>query len=131
MPQNKNIVLSALKCKCPQCRKGKLFLKPFYDLSSFSKMPENCPVCGFKYEIEPGFYWGAMYFSYGFSVAMTLILAFLTYEFLNNPAVWVYLIISTPTIILLSPVSLRYSRVLMIYFFGGAKYSPNTIRKQP
>lgn len=27
-------------------------------------MPQNCPVCGQKYFLEPGFYFGAMFISY-------------------------------------------------------------------
>lgn len=30
-------------------------------------MHEDCPSCGQKYEIEPGFYWGAMYIGYALS----------------------------------------------------------------
>jgi hypothetical protein len=27
-------------------------------------MPKNCPVCGQRFEPEPGFYYGAMFLSY-------------------------------------------------------------------
>ena len=33
-------------------------------------MHEKCPVCGLKYEREPGYFLGAMYFSYLFSLPL-------------------------------------------------------------
>ena len=65
--------------KCPRCRKGDLFKKPF-QISDPLNMPENCNVCGQAYEPEPGFYQGAMYVSYiltaWFYMIPGLILAF-------------------------------------------------------
>ncbi len=49
--------------KCPKCRKGDIFTKPF----SFSKplsMPHSCSHCGQLMEPEPGYYYGAMFLSY-------------------------------------------------------------------
>jgi uncharacterized protein (DUF983 family) len=58
-----NITASVLKKKCPKCRQGDLFVKPFA-LSQFLAMPKECSVCGQKFEPEPGFYYGAMFMSY-------------------------------------------------------------------
>jgi hypothetical protein len=32
-------------------------------------MHDNCSHCGLKYQIEPSFFYGAMYVSYGLNVA--------------------------------------------------------------
>ncbi len=88
-------------------------------------MPVLCPVCGVAFEPEPGFFWGAMYFSYAFSVGFTMITAFLVYYFLNNPSVLVYMSFIVPVVVLASPWSLRYSRSLMLHFFGGLKFDPD------
>ncbi|MEY4912742.1 MAG: hypothetical protein RL025_569, partial [Bacteroidota bacterium] len=42
-------------------------------------MHQDCPHCGFHFEIEPGFFWGAMYISYAFSVAVSVTFGFLAY----------------------------------------------------
>jgi hypothetical protein len=39
------------------------------------KMNEQCPSCGLKFEREPGYFFGAMYFSYGLGVVMIFCLA--------------------------------------------------------
>jgi hypothetical protein len=33
-------------------------------------MKENCSHCGLRYQIEPSFFYGAMYVSYGLNVAL-------------------------------------------------------------
>jgi len=49
--------------KCPRCRQGDLFVKPF----TFSKplaMNHSCQHCNLLFEPEPGYYYGAMFLSY-------------------------------------------------------------------
>jgi hypothetical protein len=36
------------------------------------KMHEKCSHCGLIYQIEPSFFYGAMYVSYGLNVALVL-----------------------------------------------------------
>jgi len=42
-----------LRQRCPVCGRGKIF-------AGFIKTYEKCPVCGFEFEREPGYYTGAM-----------------------------------------------------------------------
>ena len=42
-----------LRQRCPVCGKGKIF-------RGWIKTYESCPVCGFVYEREPGYYTGAI-----------------------------------------------------------------------
>lgn len=58
-----NIIASIFRKKCPRCRKGDLFVKPF-ELKSPVNMPKNCSNCGLNFEPEPGYYFGAMFISY-------------------------------------------------------------------
>ncbi|WP_045690491.1 DUF983 domain-containing protein [Hymenobacter sp. AT01-02] len=88
-------------------------------------MPEACPVCGQRYEPEPGFYWGAMYITFAFSTGIMLVVGFLVYHLLHDPDTWVYVTWVAVMSILLTPLSLRYSRTLMLYLFGGVHYDPN------
>ena len=51
--------------KCPRCRTGKLFTTPVFSYRKIFDMPDRCPVCNQKFMPEPGFYYGAMFISYG------------------------------------------------------------------
>jgi hypothetical protein len=60
-----------VRMKCPCCHEGDLFTHPNpYNLAHFSDMPKRCPVCNQSYEPEPNFFYGAMYVSYGYAVAL-------------------------------------------------------------
>lgn len=122
--------LAIIQQKCPRCRKGDVFLKPSYH-PKFMEMHTYCQVCNCQYEVEPGFFWGSMYFNYAFSVAIGLILGFSTYYLLNDPAVWIYLTIIITALVILTPLFFRYSRILMLYAFSGIKYDPNKAYFEP
>ena len=95
-------------------------------------MNKACDVCGLEFEIEPGFFWGAMYVSYAISVATAITSAVVLYVLFNDPEAWVYITTIITLIVLMSPLSYRYSRVLMIYFFSPIKFDrskANTIKK--
>jgi hypothetical protein len=56
-------------------------------------MHDNCSHCGLKYQIEPSFFYGAMYVSYGLNVAVGIaafIISFIIFgyslkvAFINN-----------------------------------------------
>ena len=69
-----NSVLSTLKLKCPRCRKGDLFINSNpYVLNQLNKMKKCCSNCDLKFVIEPGFYQGAAYVSYGLQILTSLI----------------------------------------------------------
>jgi uncharacterized protein (DUF983 family) len=110
-----------IKGRCPKCRKGSVFISPPYSLH-FQKMHSACPVCGQDFEIEPGFYYGSMYFSYALTVLLGLFIVIGSYFLLSDPPVWVYLSILLGVLILLSPILFRFSRLLMLHWFGGVRY---------
>jgi len=115
---------AGLALKCPRCHQGNLFTHSAYNLGKFDRMPEKCPVCGFRYEVELGFYWGAMYMSYGISVLIVLIVGVSLYHLANDPPTWVYLTTVASIIVVFTTVLFRYGRVLMLYFFGSVSYDP-------
>ena len=53
-------------------------------------MNETCPHCGVGFEPEPGFYQGAMFVGYAFTVAVIVIVGLLLY-YLGDPSEWVYI----------------------------------------
>ena len=61
---------SILRMKCPRCQEGDFFTSHPYDLKNAGNIHEHCPKCDLKYEMEPGFYQGAMYVSYALGVAL-------------------------------------------------------------
>lgn len=112
-----------LKLRCPRCHAGHLFTHPATDLRHFDEMPRYCPICQQTFEPEPGFYYGAMYVSYGFSVLLVVTVGVLLY-FLGDPPAWVYVTAVTGTMVLLTPLSFRYARAIMLYAFGSTYYDP-------
>ena len=113
---------SIVTCKCPKCRSGKVFKYPVYNLSKFFEAYENCPVCNYKFETETGFYWAAMYISYGFSAGLMLVLGLIAINF-NLPFTYIYFIIF-PLVIIISPFSFRYSRMLLLHLFSRVTFDP-------
>ena len=121
-----------LQGKCPNCRKGRMFTnKSIFPLNHLLDMPERCPVCGQKMELEVGFYYGTGYVSYALSVGFFLIIAVLfalTYGFSwKDNSVFIFLGVSIGILILLQPMLMRFSRVIYLYFF--VKYGKGTIMK--
>lgn len=69
---HKSIITSILFLKCPQCRQGDFLEASPYKFSKMNKLHKNCPKCGLKYSLEPSFYTGSMYVSYGVGVAVAV-----------------------------------------------------------
>jgi uncharacterized protein (DUF983 family) len=109
--------MAIIQAKCPRCQSGKMFK---YDAISkgFMKMFPDCPVCGLHFEIEPGFFWGAMYVSYAITCAIMITLGLAILILGNDPDFWVYIGIIIPAFIIASPFTYRYARVLMIHLFS-------------
>ncbi|WP_353183147.1 DUF983 domain-containing protein [Parapedobacter lycopersici] len=88
-------------------------------------MNDVCPHCGFRFEIEPGYFYAAMYVSYAFSVIETIAAAMIAYQLTRSESPWLYLGVLLSTILLFSPFNYRYSRlVLLHYLTPKIKYDP-------
>lgn len=85
-------------------------------------MYERCPHCGLKYEIEPGYFIGAMYVSYAIQIAIIVALSILTFYLGNDPDGWTYVLVIIPVTILLAPITFRFSRVLWLHYVAGIQY---------
>ncbi len=110
------------KMKCPNCRKGSMYVnKGIFPLKEVLKMPEHCEVCGQKFELEVGFYYGTGFVSYALSVFLLIIL-FVAYWLLfgfsyKDNSVFICLASSIIILGLLQPWLMRISRVLYLYMF--------------
>ncbi len=120
---------SIIKCKCPTCRTGEVFTHPVTSWNDYNKMHEYCPVCGLRYELEIGFFWGAMYVGYAFNVALSVNVGIAVYILGHNPDVWVYMSAIIVGIILTYRLNFRYARILLLHMFAP-KFDKNFIDKK-
>ncbi|HMP99876.1 MAG TPA: DUF983 domain-containing protein [Cyclobacteriaceae bacterium] len=81
-------------------------------------MPKNCSHCNLQFEIEPNFFQGAMYVSYGLQVAI-FIAVYISLRLTISPANWVYIVTTIIATIILLPITLRLSRIMYINLFMG------------
>lgn len=117
MAFKQTLLYSILKAKCPRCHKGDFFeTRHPYNLIKFDKMHQNCPICGEDFERETGFYYGAMYASYGLTVAFG-VGVFLLMCVLMNFTIMTYLITFAILQVVLMPVFYRMSRLMWINIF--------------
>lgn len=79
-------------------------------------MHKNCRVCNEDFERETGFYYGAMYASYGLTVAFGVAVYMLMCVVLNYEAI-TYLIVFAILQVLLMPIFYRASRLMWINLF--------------
>jgi hypothetical protein len=75
-----------------------------------------------RLEPEPGFYQGAMYVSYGFTVAVLVAMSIIFYLFFPERSEWFHIGTFIAIMVVLIPVNYRSSRILYLYLFGGLKY---------
>lgn len=109
---------------CPRCRQGKIFKTPLYAPFGFGEMNELCPHCGLRFEVEPGYFIGAMYVSYAFSGGLALILGFSLFYLFNDPPGWVYAVVVSIGVILIAAINFRLSRVIWLHYVAGIRYDP-------
>jgi len=56
---------AVLKLHCPRCGKESMFINSkLIAFSQIAEMPDECSNCGQDFQIEEGFYYGAMFTSY-------------------------------------------------------------------
>ena len=119
----RSLLKAIVQGRCPRCREGVIFKYPLVQIRKFSEMNATCSSCEASFEPEPGFYFGAMYVSYGFTIALFIsIWALLRFFF--NPPDWVYILSITVSAAVFTPLSFRYSRILFLYWFGGLGRKP-------
>ncbi len=119
---------SILTGACPKCHEEPMYVESNpYKLSSTLKMHERCSHCGTKYKLEPSFFYGAMYVSYGVGTAAAIGVFMITYVMvgLNLRMSFAAIVFA---LILLFPMIMRWSRNIWINLF--IKYNPDKILKK-
>ncbi len=105
---------SVLKLKCPKCGESDLFCnKNVYQYKGFFDMPKECPNCKQDFRVEPGFYYGSMYISYGLTIAIT-VAVFVAMYVLNIFTIKWFLIADILTLLITLPYIFKVSRAFWL-----------------
>lgn len=100
-------ILAIMRLRCPRCYRGKVF-------RSLWKMQDACPECGLTFEREPGFFYGAMYFSYGIGIALAAPVSIVLFlQGFNEITIF---LVALAQLAIVSPLLFRYSRVAWMHF---------------
>jgi uncharacterized protein (DUF983 family) len=118
---------SILTGSCPKCQNESMYSdKNPLHLTKVLKMNDHCSHCGLKYQIEPSFFYGAMYVSYGLNVAVGIAAFIVSFVFFGVTIEESFLTIVIALIVLF-PFVLRLSRNLYINMF--VSYDPKAGHK--
>jgi len=130
-------LLSIFTSRCPRCRRGNMFKhsNPYrkVKLSHIFDMPDSCPECGQKFELENGFWYGTGYVSYALAVAIS-VSTFVAWLVLigvstEDNRVFYWLGFNGVLLVLLQPWMMRLSRVIYLCFF--VSYDENYKKTNP
>jgi uncharacterized protein (DUF983 family) len=95
--------------RCPWCRRGRIF-------RGVLAMNRSCPSCGAEFEKEPGYFVGAMYFSYFLTVPAYALLVLISLRLLGDRSELLAFGVALLVFLPLSPWFFRASRVIWLYF---------------
>lgn len=120
-----NFLWSILSMRCPRCRRGPMFTdnNPYKKLSLkyIFDMPDSCPVCKQKFDLEPGFWYGTGYVSYALAVALSVATFVAWYVIIgvstDDNRIFYWLVFNAIILVVLQPWLMRLSRVIYIRFF--------------
>ena len=106
--------------KCPRCNNGKFWKSnnPYYNL--FLNGGENhshCLNCDLKFEIEPGFFYGAMYISYGLGIGIGSLILIISLAVFQMKNILLLSLIIGISILILAPVNYFLSRLIWLNTF--------------
>lgn len=127
--EDMSLSAAMLKAKCPRCRKGDLFPTSIFSYTKLTVIHGKCPECGASITPEPDFFYGAMYISYGFSVALMVNVFIVMEYFFDKPSMMTYILAVLGANLLLLPLMLRYSKVLYLYGLGRLSYDSDAAKK--
>lgn len=127
--QEVSLSSAMVQAKCPRCRKGNLFNVSVFSFFKLTEINGKCGKCGATITPEPDFFYGAMYISYAFSVALMVTVFVVLNFFFEKAPVSSYVLTVLVGNILLMPLMLRYSKVLYLYGMSKLKYDPKALEE--
>lgn len=112
-----NKLYGILSGHCPKCHAESMYInKNAYRISETLKMHERCSNCSTKYKIEPSFFYGSMYVSYGVGIAFA-VASFMITNLMLETSLIVSFIGIVLTMLIFLPIILRLSRNIWINMF--------------
>ncbi|WP_299119418.1 DUF983 domain-containing protein [uncultured Winogradskyella sp.] len=108
---------------CPKCHQESMYTnKNPYALPDTLRMNEKCSHCNLKYQIEPSFFYGSMYVSYGVGIAFAVAAFVISYLIFESSPTSAFIAIII-TLIGFMPIIMRLARNIWINLF--VKYNPS------
>lgn len=102
---------------CPVCQEESMYVDANpYKISRLFNMHERCSNCNTKYKIEPSFFFGAMYVSYGVGICFATP-AFILSHWIFNLSLLTSFLVIVGVLFMLLPVIIRLSRNIWVNFF--------------
>lgn len=110
-------VYSITKSKCPRCMEGDIYPdKNPYRFKTMTEFNPRCSVCDQNFEPEPNFYYGAMYVSYGYTVAL-FVAVYIIFGIWMDWSMWPTVGALAVILVLLAPAIFRISRTTWLSMF--------------
>jgi uncharacterized protein (DUF983 family) len=102
---------------CPKCHQESMYSNknPYY-MPDVLKINARCSHCDTKYRLEPSFFYGAMYVSYGVGIAFAVAAYIISNIFLHASLLMTFGSIVV-TLIAFMPIIMRLSRNIWINIF--------------
>ena len=110
-------LFSILKMRCPKCNKGRFYESHPYNLKKIGEVKKECNNCNLKYDMEPGFFQGSYYVSYGLGVALFVAIFILKMLILPDLAYLSTLILMVVLLLILAPLLFALSKIIWINLF--------------
>ena len=108
---------SILTGTCPRCQEERMYVdRNPYNLSKIYEMHDHCSHCGLHYQLEPSFFYGAMYVSYGLTVAIGVAAFIISKVFIGLELTQSFIAIIVALIVTM-PVTARLARNIYINMF--------------
>ncbi len=108
---------SILTGSCPRCHEESMYKgkNPYNPLETI-KLNQKCSHCDLHYMIEPSFFYGAMYVSYGLGVGLGVV-AFIVSYFVFKTTLKISFLSISISLIVFMPLIMRLSRNIWINIF--------------
>ena len=110
-------IYSILKMNCPRCQRGRFFKGHPYNFMKLGEIEEQCNNCKLKYSIEPGFFQGSYYVSYGLGVALFVAILVLKVLLLPNLSYLSTIFLMMGIVLISSPLLFALSKIIWINIF--------------
>lgn len=120
-------VYSIFTGACPKCHQESMYkTKNPYVLSDVLKINDKCSHCHTRYRLEPSFFYGSMYVSYGVGIAFAVAAFIISYLFLKTSLMTAFISIVI-TMLVFGPIIMRLSRNIWINLFMS--YDKDLVKK--